>query len=1761
MENLTSKKTESKNEIDGMKSDLSLLYKKSQKSEGILNLSESDFKSEYGKKRYQELKSIPEGKNVRFNKNELEIIITEMENLIKGKEKELKAQLEKEDKDNRKRDIEMLNKNIQAHKGVANLSLEDFKSEYGKKRYQELKSIPEGKNVRFNKDELEIIAKELEDSLSDKKSIKKEKIEDDENETEDKKINQNEILVDNDEKISENEEENIKNDAKQKYLENAKKKMGVVNVEDIVEAEARKAADAYMTESKNRLAGKKFVSEKKTKVGRFTENVYMGLKENLTTKTGLTNMVKRIWKHTFFDEFYRQRQIARTREEIKTSGNVYAGRLNDKDKVAHESAMKGISDRFISEYDDILVLSKGEERKNIDNSDPKVKQATIDIKDLINEYASGKLNEESFKTSKDRILHTLNNQDLLKGTENYADNLFEIAENARKAIEHGAKLEELELDTNIIIGKAKSSLKTEAHLNTVDKLVDKMKKSHVGRLISPAVLNTSIGLAYSISVGVGSKFLRSKAAAWGTFGAAVGVSTLLAGANESQRLALERAQHDIEMAEGSTYEAGSKKREHLDKFAYQTESSSGLAQNLRNLMFEKDAEGKDVLKDIKPEDMDKILASLADIEARNSLNARNRIDLISYSNIANVEKERTDLTILTARAKVELRKKIASDFKDGKINGKSFDEYLKEQTETIENSLLGGESGITAQDKAFRKFKTKEVLKKMRNTAFWGLIFGATAQETIAFFKDNIQGVTEGMFNLHSDAGPTIQTPLEHLRSWMMGDPTHVPLGNPLLINLDGHELAFAEGTTIIENGDGSINILRGGNVISDHFTPTYDSSGALDEASLAELGKDGIVGTVTCNTIEGTKEVVTSANDYIENHNESTHKMVRARWYGNDTEMLGKNPDGSWKTEINPETGEVWSGADHNEIKGRWGGLNGTGINENGNYVLNHSRMTPDGSFQDGLSTDITEKIKAGGKVFVACSLTGDTQNDVFYIPVGLDGNAEVSPDSEIGKLFFAQENGHAVFKGRFGELVEVLETKDGKDYVAVIGTLEGPGNNSITDTVSTVVEVSTTNLTPSVETQPPMFIPIMSRKPLERLKEEENDKIFYYFGGSGFEESKSNKEKYRNELSETLKNNPDATLDQFLEIENYLKKQDKKYLKQVEDMANEMGPINPDCRLSVCIPVAGHQEGENIYQSLKNFSAQTIDKNKFEIVLFVNRPEKDKEGNIIKPDSTLSEINRFQKDYPDMSIKISDRVLPIENARIGYIRKAMNDAVLLRQYNRGKNSPELFIVSNDADNKGVSPQYIENFISKFDKDKNIDSMIGQLDWDPASYIRNPLIHIGTRLFLYNGTQSRFNGWHYNSSGANFAFRSSIYAAVGGYDGSLPKGGEDTDFGAKITFSREGANTKKPIAYAGAKASRLYTSSRRAEMAIEHGLAPIEQWDMGFSAFDDEVRKINWDNKGKIINYENEKEVKDLVSALEIVINRTINRSKEWGSSTKDPNLIRSLGWLGINYEITGPYSIKIVNADNLIKGLKQYKAEGMDLWRKKISNNTEKNKQEKNKEEKIKMEDEIEVFVNKFEDSQQKIIALDNLIDKTLDDDILDKIGLNTNIKEFKKQLIGLREIDDKDEFNKNVKLIFNPLFTAFQNNPKESGIFQRKAFIASHEFIPVNEAFSYGVYENSLHMHLAPASDLSVSEKFRLLKDALGKFAKVVDSRPDIKEISATSWIVSSNPGLFKKLGFKIIDLIDQETKNRDFPKETRNVGKAFISREDFLEKYNR
>ncbi|MCX6754106.1 MAG: hypothetical protein NTV03_03580, partial [Candidatus Nomurabacteria bacterium] len=699
------------------------------------------------------------------------------------------------------------------------------------------------------------------------------------------------------------------------------------------------------------------------------------------------------------------------------------------------------------------------------------------------DYIKGSVNKEVFTSSKNRIISTLNGEDDAREPKMYADNLLELADNAKIAVEHGVKMEELDMDFDIIVGKAKSGIKTEAKFGAIEKAVSAIKGTKIGRFVNPATLTTAVGIAYSAMSATGKiakMFGMSKIAAWTTFGVTAGISGALAAANESERLANERRELTRKLAKGGIISENSEENEKMSKYVYEMKSSNDLSASLRQAVFIKDKDGKDVLKDIKEEDLPKVLEILSEIETRNSLANEREIDLISYSNPGNVEKEKLDLIKLVAAAKYGVKSKLENELKGKLPGGQDFDAYFDSQVQTMKDSLLGGEKGITSTDKAFKWAKIKGSAAVGAKTVAYGIAFGALTQELFALgswaMGGHKVGVIQGIIEQMKDGEvphESVETPLETFRGWITGHPLHMDMNDAIGMNVDGHDFKAPQGTNIFKNPDGTFNILNGDRVVSENVPFDYNSDGTLSDATMARLGEDGIMAGSTCSMIESTKEVVTSANDWVHNHLEKTTHIMR-EWMGNDTPMY---PD--------PDHPGHLLGADLNELRTEWVG---NGIDEHGDYVMTVQHMTNDGSFQNGVSVAAQEEMKKGN-LEVLFSVTKNSQVNVLKGIIGPDGLIHIPHDSLEGKMLFDNVGGHAKYEGAFLEIAKHNgDMTDGREIMQILSTHIGENNpHDITEVIPITGPFSTTDINLPIAKDGPWFIPVPKHKPLEPIIYEE--------------------------------------------------------------------------------------------------------------------------------------------------------------------------------------------------------------------------------------------------------------------------------------------------------------------------------------------------------------------------------------------------------------------------------------------------------------------------------------------------------------------------------------------------------------------------------------------------------------------------------------------------------------------------------------------------
>lgn len=207
-----------------------------------------------------------------------------------------------------------------------------------------------------------------------------------------------------------------------------------------------------------------------------------------------------------------------------------------------------------------------------------------------------------------------------------------------------------------------------------------------------------------------------------------------------------------------------------------------------------------------------------------------------------------------------------------------------------------------------------------------------------------------------------------------------------------------------------------------------------------------------------------------------------------------------------------------------------------------------------------------------------------------------------------------------------------------------------------------------------------------------------------------------------------------------------------------------------------------------------------------------------------------------------------------------------------------------------------------------------------------------------------------------------------------------------------------------------------------------------------------------------------------------------------------------------------------------------------------------------------EIGKIFDSNNDSAQRADALVEKVQPALT--VYSELGLisEADITEVLSELRECTNTLERDEFISRVADLIRPLLEIRLSHAPEIEKVQRKLFVENSDFLSLNEILFYGTDQGVVHIHLAPAKTLSFNERKRLVNEGLEKLAHIVREDENIKEIVATSWIIAQAPEIIEKLGFTVKGEIDPETKAKHFVDEDRPVGKAVMSREEFIAKYD-
>lgn len=1111
------------------------------------------------------------------------------------------------------------------------------------------------------------------------------------------------------------------------------------------------ARDAAETRRRNEL-------QQGGRFKKFLKNMWMG-------ENGLAG--------SYYLEKYKKESLS----QIQQNNDVLSFESADLD--ARAQAQVATIERFQSEYDESIHTDAGEQRTELEGDS----EFSLAMKDLLRRYVSGEITDpEALNEERGRILEQLNgsgNTELLGEGKVRIDNLVSIADQVKAMVGHGESIDKVLEGMKLYSAESRSNVRSEAHLDKIERVIDRLQKSKVGGLVGPE----TIGVAAAVSLGVAR-------AGRGTVLRAMGVTLVpgvlggaFAAARESKRLKQERVIHAREMAQGKQYETG-KRRDEIESTRYETVGASDLANQLEATL---DSDNP------TPDEVQTAYELIAGIEARIRLSDKRSIDLVSYSDTLEVEQERRHLDEARALAKQRLAEHIGELPDDYRTqldidDGQSVNEALGHYTDAI----VELDTDIDAKDRAYRKLRRRRVTKAAAIGAGTSLVLGLGAQEALAFASPSYDGLAEHIVHggAPSDSGrqtvlegfihgQSANTNIQHIapsstyESYPLGSHQHA-----LELPSDYKVATGRDGTWSIE-GPHNSQVVDG---------LTLQKDGALTPHSLALLKEHNVsiadTGHVVSHEISTTKNI--SVAEYNHVHVADTTHVTRDFWYDNNTAKYDKN-----------ELGLQW-------------GNNGTGVGEHGAVQMNVAHMTQDGSSHGIEQTSWSNDAK-DGKLKLAVSASRDTQTHPYFVDVKPDGTIDIPKDSPAAKFFSIDKSGHAEFHGAYAEVVEVRSEAGGVTHIAPLATEVGSNSvHHISETVTTTTHeyVPHAKLTPpaveKITNTPgrvvegfgmPGFVP---RRPLEQVRREASYDGYGYSHTYMQDYSYNFDNKWRAERSPRLKRNPDANLETGQELNWYRKEQRQlrggAYVSTIDsyiDRNKILQEMGNETKAVVCIPVAAANEADNIYRTLSMFGRQDSGSQKASVILLNVNWKKSFESNptqMINIRKTLSEIERAKKDFPILRIATfektwSDQFIAQKKGKIyGEVIKILYDTAAFamdRSVQEGRRSAktEAVLITNDADTEGMSHKYLHNYIKALEENPKQDAFTGIIrrgisaykDYPGYGFVSN--FYANTAMAMIHH-QRQGNGG-FSTDGPNSGLRMSMYAAMGGVEAGVGSGAD----------------------------------------------------------------------------------------------------------------------------------------------------------------------------------------------------------------------------------------------------------------------------------------------------------------------------------------------------------------------------------------------------
>lgn len=287
------------------------------------------------------------------------------------------------------------------------------------------------------------------------------------------------------------------------------------------------------------------------------------------------------------------------------------------------------------------------------------------------------------------------------------------------------------------------------------------------------------------------------------------------------------------------------------------------------------------------------------------------------------------------------------------------------------------------------------------------------------------------------------------------------------------------------------------------------------------------------------------------------------------------------------------------------------------------------------------------------------------------------------------------------------------------------------------------------------------------------------------------------------------------------------------------------------VCIPVANGEERDTLPKTLRLLAEQSLDKDKFEIVLLHNSriPDEAEDGSgdptlvgLAVIDELIAEQNwlfgvyeELLQNFPDLKIR-GDLAIHDERVSIGYCRMRMGEVAAVSYMMRGATNNPL-LLHMDADTQSLNKDYLSNILVT--AEQTDAPVIGtRAKWQaPEGQVVGPNTDKLLRFssFMYAAGCALRGTVNYMDCGT--AIRLKEYCLAGGH--YWPQSFSETLRIAQIIDKTRRLN-ERDDAIVPSRGSVFGSDPRRQIDVLAKGHAPIRAWEKDITTFgvsDDQVR------------------------------------------------------------------------------------------------------------------------------------------------------------------------------------------------------------------------------------------------------------------------------------------------------------------------------------